>query len=366
MNRSRRQTLRAIGIAGVAGVAGCLGGDGDSTDADGTPTDTASGDDDTVRAVFVYHDALRDFGWQWAHDQGRRLIEDEFDWVETEFFESVSPDGAEVQFRQYAERDYDVIFGTTFDYMDAMYEVAPEYPEVIFEHCAGFKTRENMGRYFGRMYQPRYLTGVAAGMMTEADELGYVAAFPNSEVIRGLNAFATGAASVNEDVTVRVEYTNTWDDEGVEGETAEILIDDGVDVMAQHQNTTAAAEVAAEAGLWATGYNAPMGEFVGDRYITSPIWDWGVFYREAVQEIHDGTWEATAYWKGLDAGIVDLDEFGPEVPSDVRETVETRRSEIEAGERDIWEGTQFADYDDDELFTGVESYVDAVAGAVPE
>ncbi|MFW5958447.1 MAG: BMP family ABC transporter substrate-binding protein [Natronomonas sp.] len=361
MNRSRRQALEALGTAGVVSLAGCLGDDTSSgTEDDPTNTEESTTDDAEVSAVFVYHDDIGDFGWLWAHDQSRRRIDEEFEWLKTAFFESVSPDSAEVQLRQYAERDFDVIFGTTFDYMESMYEIAPEYPDVIFEHCSGYRERENLGLYFGRMYEPRYLTGVSAAMLSESGRLGYVASFPISEVIRGINAFARGAASVDPDVSVEVGYTETWDDETVESDTAMDLIDAGVDVMAQHQDSPAAAETASEAGLWAFGYNSPMGEFVGDGYVTTPIWDWNVYYRRTVRDIRNGTWESDFYWEGLDAGIVGLDEFGPQVPDDVRETVAKRRSRLESGDLDVWADTKFAHYTDAELFEDVDSYVDNV------
>nr|WP_235272144.1 BMP family ABC transporter substrate-binding protein [Halanaeroarchaeum sulfurireducens] len=319
-----------------------------------------------VRAAFVYHDVVGDFGWQWAHDQARRRVEREFDWLETRIFDNLQPKNSQPEFRQYAERGFDVIFGTSYGYMDPMYDVAPEYPNVAFEQCSGYKQRENMGRYFGRMYQPRYLAGVAAGLLTEEGTLGYVAAFPNSEVVRGINAFALGASSVNDDVTVRVRYTDTWNDTETERRTAKQLIDTGVDVMGQHQNFPAAAETAAEAGIWAIGYNSPMGDYVGENYVTSPIWHWDVFYRQAVQDVRNGTWKADSYWKGLNAGIVDLSDWGPKVPDEVIATVEQKRTQIETGELDVWADTRFGSFDDEELFMGVESYVDSVAGSVPE
>jgi basic membrane protein A len=216
------------------------------------------------------------------------------------------------------------------------------------------------------MYQPRYLTGVAAGLLTEANELGYVAAYPISEVVRGINAFALGAASVNDDVTVHVEYTETWNDADVESKTAETLVDRGVDVMAQHQNYPAAAETAASAGIWAMGYNSPMGDLVGENYVTSPIWTWEVFYRETVREVRNGIWDADAYWAGLNAGIVDLSDWGPKVPETVKETVAKKRVEIESGGLSVWAGSEFADDGDDQLFKEVDSYVDPVAGEVPD
>lgn len=369
MSVSRRTVIRRAGVGAVVGLAGCVGMGGDGATDSERATDSEEGDDsgtDDVRAAFVYHDAVGDFGWQWAHDRARRIVEEEYDWLETKIFDNLSPEGSEPMFRQYAERGFDVIFGTSWDYMDPMYEVAPEYPNVAFENCSGYKQRENMGRYFGRIYQPRYLTGVAAGQLTEVDEIGYVAAFPTSEVVRGINAFAHGVSSANSEATVTVEYTGTWSDADIETGAAETLIEQGVDVMAQHQNYPAAAQAASDAGIWATGYNSPMGEYVGNNYVTSPIWNWEVFYRQTVSDLHDGTWEADFYWDGLAAGIVDLSEWGPKVPVEVRETVADRREAIEAGDLDVWAGTPFEDYDDEQLFREVDSYVDTVAGTVPE
>jgi basic membrane protein A len=368
MTYSRRSTLQLIGAGATLGIAGCLTDSDDASESGPTGDDSpggATGSDDVVEAAFVYHDSVGDFGWQWAHDQGRRAIVEEYEWVETTIFDTISAEGSQPRFEQIAERGFDVIYGTSFDYMDPMYVAAADYPAVVFENCSGYRQRDNMGRYFGRMYQARYLTGVAAGLLTEADELGYVAAFPISEVIRGINAFALGAASVNENVTVRVRYTDTWNDAEIESNKAELLLDAGVDVMAQHQNYPAAAETAAAAGIWATGYNSSMGDLVGDRYVTSPIWNWEVFYRQSVEAIRDGTWESDFYWEGLDVGVVGLSDWGPEVPESVRETVATKRTEIAAGNRDVWAGSPFETYDDEELYREVDSYVDSVAGETP-
>lgn len=371
MTITRRAAIKILGTAGPIGLAGCVGGGDDrnsTTDSDvGTSATSENGNEgEGVRAVFVYHDAVGDFGWQWAHDQGRRTIEEEFDWLDTVVFDNTPAESSRPRFRQYAERGFDVIFGTSWGYMDPMYDVAPEYPDAKFEHCSGVKQRENMGRYFGRMYQPRYLTGVAAGLLTETKELGYVAAFPISEVIRGINAFALGAAAVDEEVTVHVEYTETWNDAAIESRAAENLIQRGVDLMAQHQNYPAAAEAANDAGIWATGYNSPMGELVGEHYVTSPIWNWDVFYREAIQEVRTGTWESDFYWEGLNSGVVDLDGWGPNVPEDVQTTVAEKRAAIEVGDLDVWAGSDFESDTDEELFEAVDGYVDAVAGEVPE
>ncbi len=355
---NRRTALKALAPTVPLGLAGCLGSEADSSKT--TPTRTTQTSEPAVRAAFVYHDVVGDFGWQWAHEQGRRQIESEFDWLETEIFQKCDPSGSAKRFEQYAKRGFDIIFATSYDYMNPVASVAPEFPEVKFEHCAGYKERENMGRYFGRMYQARYLSGIAAGMLTDADQIGYVAAYPIPEVIRGINAFALGVAEVTEEASVRVAYTNTWSDAAVESDAARTLMDNGVDVMAQHQNYPAAAQTAADAGIWAMGYNSPMGDLVGETYVTSPIWDWATFYRAAVTEVYEEKWEADFFWKGLESGMVGLSDWGPNVPGEVKERVDQERDRVIDGTIDIWEGTPFATYSDSDLYQTMEDYVENV------
>lgn len=356
---TRRDAIKAVGAAGAVGLAGCTGGTGGG----GGGGDSGS---ETVRAAFVFNSEVGDLGWSWAHDQGRQAVADEFDWLETAFSEAVAPSDSSQVFSQYANEGYDIVFGNTFGYMDPMFQVASDNPDTLFEHCSGYRTRENMGRYFGRMYHARYLAGVAAGMMTEENSLGYVAAFPIPEVVRGINAFSHGAASVNDQVSTKVRWTNTWFDPPTEKEAAQSLIDEGVDVMAQHQDSPAAVRAANEAGIMSTGYDDPMGEFGGEGYITSPIWHWEEFYGPTVQSVRDGEWESDFYWQGLNSGIVDLSEWGPNVPSDVQSTVEDQRSQIESGDLDVWADTQFSDMDDTALFQDMSSFVDSVEGTVPD
>ena len=366
---TRRRAVKALGLAGVTGLAGCSGGDaatdeGDSGDADSS--DGGSDRSDTVKAAFVYNSEVGDQGWSWAHEQGRQAVADEYDWLETGHTEAVAPSDAKSVFEQYVQDDYDIVFGNTFGYMDTMVSVAEDNPDTLFEHCSGYETRENMGRYFGRMYEARYLAGVAAGMLTETNTLGYVAAIPIAEVVRGINAFTLGARSVNADVSTKVRWTNTWYDPPKEKEAATALIDEGVDVMAQHQDSAAAVQAAAEADIWATGYDAPMNEQGGDRYVTSPIWHWEEFYGPTLEAVHEGTWEPDSYWKGLDAGIVGLSDWGPEVPDEVKSIVDDTRSAIESGDTEVWADSTFADADDATLFQDMGSYVEGVEGSVPE
>ena len=329
------------------------------------------------KAAFVYIGPPGDLGWTYEHDRGRKMLEDELgDEIETAYIESVEegPDSARVM-RQYAQEGYDMIFATSFGYMDHMYEVAEEFPDVLFEHCSGFKTLDNMATYFGRIYQPRYLSGIVAGNMTEANSIGYVAAFPIPEVIRGINAFTLGVREVNPDATVQVVWTNTWYDPVQEREAAVALLDAGVDIIAQHQDTTEPQKAAQERGALSIGYDSDMREFVGDTVLTSPIWNWGTYYIDTVQNAIDGEWETHQFWGGLESGVVELAEYSPKVPDDVRNQVDDARQaildgdEVFCGPINAQDGSTFvADGEcmSDGDMLGMSIFVEGVEGTIPE
>ncbi|WP_458209858.1 BMP family ABC transporter substrate-binding protein [Haladaptatus sp. NG-SE-30] len=355
-NPTRRDVIKAFGTISTIGLAGC------------TTSNNSNKQNkrESVKAAWIYISEVGDLGWSWAHDQGRKKVANEFDWLETEYSEAVNPANASRIIQQYTQQDFDIIFGTTFEYMDPMLQIAKQNPKVLYEHCSGYKTAKNMGRYFGRMYQARYLAGVAAGLVTEANSLGYVGAFPIPEVVRGINAFALGARAVNDQVTTKVRWTNTWFDPPKEKEAAQTLIDAGVDVMAQHQDSPAAVKAANNANIWATGYDAPMGKFGGDNYLTSPIWNWEVFYKPTLEAVHNRSWKSDSYWKGLNSGIIDLDEWGPSVPKEVKNKVSEERSAIEDGNLDVWAESKFSGKNGSFLFQKMGSYVEGVEGKVPQ
>jgi len=343
------------------------------------PTEEPSDESDLpVKAAFVYIGPPGDLGWTYEHDRGRKMLEDELgDNVETTYIEDV-PEGPDAKrvVRQYAQEGWDVIFTTSFGYMDPTLEVAEEFPNVLFEHCSGYKTRENMATYFGRMYQPRYLSGIVAGEMTDSNVIGYAAAFPIPEVIRGINAFTLGVRSVNSDAEVRVVWTNTWYDPVKEREAAEALLDEGADIITQHQDTTEPQKAAAERDALSIGYDSDMREFVGDTVLTSPQWNWGTYYVDTVQNIIDGTWETHQFWGGLETGIVRLAEMSPLVPDDVVEQVDAERERItgtdwdvfcgpinnQDGEEAVADGECMSDGD----MLSMDWFVEGVVGEIPE
>jgi basic membrane protein A len=215
--------------------------------------------------------------------------------------------------------------------MDPTYAVAQEFPNIIFEHCSGYKTAPNMATYFGRIEEARYLTGIIAGRMTKTNKIGYVAAFGIPEVVRGLNGFALGVRSVNPNAKIQVVWTNTWYDPVKEREAAIALLDAGCDIIAQHQDTTEPQKAAQERGKLSIGYDSDMAQFVGDTVLASAIWNWGTYYIRTIQEVLDGTWKTHSYWGGLKDDIVSLSDLSPLVPANVRKEVENAKKKILGG-----------------------------------
>ena len=196
----------------------------------------------------------------------------------------------------------------------------------------------NFNNYFGRIYEARYLTGIAAGLRTENNHLGYVAAMQTPECIYSMNAYFLGARSVNPDVTMDVTFTNTWYDPTIERQAAIALLDRGVDVLAQHQDTTNPVAAAEERGVWACGYNADMTEAGPNAHLTAPIWDWGAYLTDAVQKVIDGTWTSENVLMGMSEGMVDISPLTKNVAEGTAEAVEAARASILDGSFGVFVG----------------------------
>ena len=271
---------------------------------------------------------VADKGWSWAHDQGAKYLEANAN-VQVTTLESI-PEGSDSQrvFEDLAADGNKLIFGTSFGYMEPMLAAAANYPDVAFMHATGFMSGDNMGNYFGAAEEGRYLSGMAAGAATETNLVGYVAAFPIPEVLRGINAFTLGVREVNPDAQVQVVWTSTWFDPPKEGTAAQSLLDAGADVIAMHQDSAAPGQTAEAAGAKWVGYNTDMTEFAPTAWLTAPIWDWGPFYLSQAQAVAEGTWEPTAYYGNMADGMVALAPFGESVSADTIALIEERRAQI--------------------------------------
>ena len=243
--------------------------------------------------------------------------------------------------RECIEEGCNVIFATSWGFMDTCEALADEFPEVIFSHGTGYKSNgTNFNNYFGRIYQARYLAGVAAGLKTQSNKLGYVAAMgqENSEVTGGVNAFAMGAYSVNPDCEVYVKVTNSWFDPEGETQAAQALVDLGCDVIAQHCDTPNPQTVAEQNGVWGVGYNSDMAKDAPGAVLTSVMWDWSVYYTQAVQSVIDGTWSGENYFGGMADGLVNSAELSDLCAEGTKEAVEAAREQITKEGFNVFDG----------------------------
>lgn len=289
------------------------------------------------RVAFVYLGVPGDGGWTFQHDEGRKAMEKELG-IKADVVENV-PEGADSErvFEQLSQ-DHDIIFGTSFGYMDYMYKVAQKHPNVVYVHCSGYKMLPNLGTYLGREYESMYLAGMAAGKMTKNNLIGYVAAFPIPEVIYSINAYVLGAQSVNPAAKVKVVWSNTWFDPATEKQAAVSLLDQGADVLAAYQDSPATLQAAQERGKFAGGNDSDMSRFAPDNYITNNVWNWGPYYTNVVKDVMEGKWKSEAYWGHMKDGILDLAPFGKNVPADVKKLIVDKKKQILDGSFEVYKG----------------------------
>jgi basic membrane protein A len=266
---------------------------------------------DKTKVGFIYVGPTGDHGWTYRHDIGRQDIEKHFgDKVETTFIESVKygPD-AERAIRAMAKGGADIIFATSFGYMEPMLKVAKEFPNVKFEHATGYKQSKNMSSYGLRLYQARHVQGVIAGMMTKTNKICYVGAFPIPEVIREINTYYLGAKSVNPDVDIDIVWVNTWYDPGKEAEAAKVMIAEGCDMVAQHTDSPAPLQTAEKAGVLGFGQASNQYKFAPKAQLTATIDNWSPYYIQKVQDVMDGTWKSGDYFGHMKDDVVQMAPF---------------------------------------------------------
>jgi len=305
------------------------------------PTENAGGEEVSEeklpRVAFVYIGVPADGGWTMTHDEGRKVVDETFGITSTTVENVPEGPDAERVIEELAQ-NHDIIFTTSYGYMDPTINVAKKYPDVAFMHATGYKTADNVGTYQTKGYEPGYLAGLAAGSLSENGKIGYVGAFPTPEVIYTINAFTLAAQSIKPETEVSVVWSNTWFDPTVERQAATTLLDQGVDVLANYQDSPAGIQAAAERDVWGMGNDADMSEYAPETYITNPTIDWSDYYVEMVQNWVDGKWESGAYLGGIKEGMADIAPFGKNVPQEVQDLVNAKKQEFEAGTFDVFTG----------------------------
>ena len=340
------------------------------------PAAAPAADEPCVRAAFLVVRDIHDSGWNEAHGNGAAYLQEQMPCAEVTVLTDVIDDQtSEGVMRDLAEDGYDLIFGTSFGYLEFMSRVAPEYPDVVFEHATGYLTDENFSNYSGSLYEATYLAGLVAGSLTETNKLGYVGPFTVPDVLRDFNAWVVGAREVNPDVEVQMIWVNTWFDPAQETQAAQTLLDNGADVLFYGTSGGAVGQAADAAGaLWVAGNGLARG-FAPESFLTGPSYQWGVYYVEAAQAVRDGTWDNIPYWGSMADGFIDLVDFGPAVPDDLAEMVNARRAEIEAGNFDVFVGP-IVDHEGNlqvpdgepaslEHIWGVDYVLDGIEGTLP-
>ncbi|MFT5798120.1 MAG: basic membrane protein A [Candidatus Azotimanducaceae bacterium] len=274
-----------------------------------------------TKVGFVFVGPVGDGGWTYEHNKGRLAVEEAFgDKVETVFVESVAegPDSERVM-TQMALNGADLIFTTSFGYMDPTINIAAKFPDVKFEHATGYKQADNVSVYSARFYEGRAIQGHIAGKMTKSNIVGYIASFPIPEVIRGINSAYIHAKKVNPDVEFKIIWAYTWFDPAKEADAAKVLIEQGADVVLQHTDSTAPQAAAQDAGNVITfGQASDMSQYGPLPRVSSIIDDWAPYYIARTQAVMDGTWTSTSTWDGIGAGMVGIGEISDAVPADVK------------------------------------------------
>ncbi|MBO9476667.1 BMP family ABC transporter substrate-binding protein [Shimia sp. R11_0] len=336
---------------------------------------------DPTKVGFVYVGPVGDGGWTYEHDKGRKAVEAAFgDKVETTFVESV-PEGADAErvITQMALQGADLIFTTSFGYMDPTINVAKKFPKVKFEHATGYKQADNVSVYSARFYEGRAVQGHIAGHMTKTNKIGYIASFPIPEVIRGINSAYIHAKKVNPDVEFSIIWAYTWFDPAKEADAAKALIEQGADVILQHTDSTAPQAAAQAAGNVITfGQASDMGEYAPFPRVSSIIDEWGPYYVARTQAVMDGTWESVSTWDGIGAGMVGIGEISDAVPADVKASALEMVAALADGSYHAFtgplnkqdgtpwlaEGEVAQDYSDDGL-AGMSFYVEGITAEIP-
>ena len=292
-----------------------------------------------TKVGILYNGQIDDKGWGQSHYEGinesaRRL---DFDVL---YKESVPYDESCMEtMEDMIKQGCEVIICNSFNYGEWIVKVAKKYPNIVFLHAAGTEKGDNITTYFGRMYQMRYLSGIVAGMQTETNEIGYVAAFPISEVNRGINAFTLGVKAVNSKANVHVIWTESWTDYDMNQLGAEKLVENcNVDVITMHCDSVAPLDVAEEKGVWSIGYNMDNTALYPSSFLTAPIWDWSSFYTPQIEKYMQGKYYSGNYWQGSETGLIKLAPLSANVKPQIASVVAEKKAMLDAGIYDVFYG----------------------------
>ncbi|MES9901566.1 MAG: BMP family ABC transporter substrate-binding protein, partial [Sedimenticola sp.] len=301
---------------------------------------TAQAQAEKLKVGFIYVGPVGDHGWSYRHDVGRKAIEEALGAdVSTSYVESVS-EGADAErvIRKLAAGGHNLIFTTSFGFMNPTLKVAKQFKKVKFEHATGYKRADNLATYSSRFYEGRAVIGTIAGHMTKSNVIGYIASFPIPEVVRGINAFTLAMRNVNPKAEVKVVWVNSWYDPGKEGDAAKALIDQGADIIAQHTDSPAPLQVAEQRGVHGFGQASDVSAFAPKAQLTAIVDNWNPYYVARAKAVMDGSWKSQDIWGGIKSGMVEIAPYGDAVPADVRAAADKIKQAIVDGSLNPFQG----------------------------
>jgi simple sugar transport system substrate-binding protein len=375
----KRALLQAAAlVAAVAGLAACSKQETPAPAPAPAPAAQAPAPAPAkLKVAFAYVGPVGDGGWTFAHDQARLAVQKEFgDKIETSFVEKV-PEGADAErvFRDMVGQGNKLIFGTTFGYMEPMLKVAADNKDVKFEHATGYKTAENMRTYDSRTYEGAYMAGVIAGSMTKSNTLGVVGSVPIPEVVRNINSFTLGAQSVNPKVKTKVVWVGDWFNPPKETEAATALINGGADVLMQNTDSPAVLKTAESMGKRAFGWDSDMSAYGPKAHLGSAVINWTPYYRKAINDVLNNTWQTGQTWWGVKEGAIDFVSVAADVPDTAKQKLDQVKAGLKDGSLVIWKGPivdntgkEVVAKDavaDDKFLGGINFFVKGVEGKVP-
>lgn len=316
------------------------------TEADeGADTSKAINKEDIKVGVLYISDPGEGSGYSYTHDLGILGMQSNLgltdDQIERKIVDDADAKATRKAIEECISDGCNILFTTSWGYMETTAEMAEEYPDVYFSHGTGYMSNDtNFNNYFGRIYQPRYLSGIVAGMNTKSNKIGYVAAMDtsSSEVTGGIDAFAIGVASVNPKAKIYVVVTNSWYDPEKEESAARTLLDMGCDVMSQHCDTPYPMTLAQEYGVYGIGYNSDMSKEVPEACLCSVVWDWSAYYTEAVNQVIQGTWSSENYYGGMAEGLVGITDLATFCTEGTQEKVSEASQAILDGSSNVFDG----------------------------
>lgn len=325
-----------------------------------------------VKACWVYVGPIGDYGWSYQHHQGLEAVKKELgDKVETAYAENVAEADSEKTFERFAREGCNIIFATSFGFMDPVLKVAAKFPDVKFEHATGFKTADNVTTYNAKFHEGRYVIGQIAAKMSKTGVAGYIVSFPIPEVVAGINAFMLGAQSVNPDFKVKIVWANTWFDPAKEADAAKVLLSQGADITVQHTDSAAPLQQAEAAGALGFGQASDQIKFAPKAQLTAIVDNWAPYYIRRVNDVLNGTWKSQSSWDGMAEGTVSMAPY-TNMPEDVAKMAAETAEAIKTGKLMPFGGKitkqdgSVVENVDDGMILGMNWYVKGVDDKLPQ